>query len=104
MILAEVPRQGVRGYELVVWGEAAATTRHVIASHDGGRARAAVFAVTRMLARQYGVREPFSVFIVELPVEAACGEITLEAVGAQPEATETVAPRLKLCEKVRESA
>ena len=68
IVAAEVPRQAVRGYELVVWGTAPASTRRVVAYHPGGRATAAVFRVRRG-----------SVFVVELPVGAAGQPIDVRA-------------------------
>ncbi len=60
IVASEVPRQAVRGYELVVWGTAPASTRRLVVHHPGGRATAAVFRVRRG-----------SVFIAELPAGAA---------------------------------
>jgi len=38
----DVPRQAVRGYELVIWGTVPLSTRELVAHHQGGRARGAV--------------------------------------------------------------
>ena len=65
---AQVPRQAVRGYELVLWGTAPASTRRLVAYHSGGRATAAVFRGRRG-----------SVFIAELPVAAAGEPIEVRA-------------------------
>jgi hypothetical protein len=66
----QVPRQAVRGYELVVWGTAPVATRRVVAYHPGGQATAAVLPVRRDLARRLGAPAAFSVFVAELPVGA----------------------------------
>jgi hypothetical protein len=73
---ASRPRQGVRGYAFVVWGTAPASTSRVIVRSNAGMARAAVFDASR-IAR----RPPFAVFIAELPLTAACGDITVVAKG-----------------------
>jgi hypothetical protein len=68
---AEVPDQGVHGYQLVIWGIAGSSTRHVVARYNGIETEAAVFAVRRPLARAAGATRPFSVFVVELSRETA---------------------------------
>jgi hypothetical protein len=74
---AGVPRQGVRGYRLVIWGTAPARTRRVTARYDGGETEAAVFGLE--------TPAPYTVFVVELHREAACRRMTLRATGgAQP--------------------
>ena len=62
---ASRPRQGVRGYALVIWGTAGASTE-VVARFAGGTARAAIIKVSRELARTLG-EPPFSLFVMELP-------------------------------------
>jgi hypothetical protein len=86
------PRQAVRGYELVIWGTAAAGTTAVSARFRGGIARAAVLGVRPKLARRLGER-PFSLFVLELPLAAACDAITVRDDGA----TERIPPRRRLC-------
>lgn len=88
------PRQGVRGYEFVIWGTAAASTSDVVASFNAGRARAAVFKVRSKLARSFG-EPPFGLFVFELPLAAACGSVTVRTEG--PDATKRIPPRRKLC-------
>jgi hypothetical protein len=43
---------------------------------------------------------PFSLFVMELPVAAACGPVTV--VGEGPDATERIPPQSKLCERARD--
>jgi hypothetical protein len=71
------PRPGVRGYALVIWGTAAASTSEVEARFSGGAARAAVFNVEATDLRRFG-EAPFSLFVLEVPRRAACGPVTLE--------------------------
>jgi hypothetical protein len=93
---AEQPRQGVRGYAFVVWGTAEASTTDVVARFRQGRARAVVLNVRSKLARRFG-EPPFSLFVVELPLEAACATVTVgsSATGA----TEQIRPRRRVCER-----
>ena len=74
---AAQPRQGVRGYALVIWGTAGASTE-VTARFNGGTARAMVIKVGPQLARRLG-ESPFSLFVVELPLSAACATVTVAA-------------------------
>ena len=90
------PRDGVRGYEFVVWGTAAASTSDVVARFKSGRARAAVFKVQSKLARNFG-ESPFGLFVFELPLAAACGSVTVH--GDRSDATERIPPQHKLCER-----
>ena|SRR5215216_6180374 len=69
------PRQGVRGYGYVIWGTAGAAT-HLVARFMGGTAQAAVMRVGPGLAARFG-ESPFSLFVVELPLSAACAAITV---------------------------
>jgi hypothetical protein len=62
----------------------------------GLEAQAAVFDVEGPLARMVGATVPFSLFIGELPSEAACGEIQIEADEHKRTATETVSRRSKI--------
>lgn len=74
---ASQPRQGVRGYEFVIWGTAPAGTKTVVARAGAVVARAAVFGVPP------GVTAPsFAVFVFELPLSAPCDELILVANGA----------------------
>ena len=91
------PRQGVRGYALVIWGTIGAST-NVVAHFAGGTARAAVFNVPPGLARNFG-ESPFGLFVMELPLSAACAPVTVTGDG--PDATERIPPRPKLCELPR---
>lgn len=70
------PRQGVRGYALVIWGTAPPATRAVRVRFGRAAAAAAVFTVPARLSRRFG-EPPFSVFVVELPLQAACAPITV---------------------------
>src|SRR5918992_2184397 len=97
VIGVEVPRQAVRGYQLVIWGTSAASTRRVVAHHEGGRTRAAVFTVGRPLARAAGVTRPFSVFVVELHPEAACRRMLVRATGTAAPSTTWIRPQPRLC-------
>jgi hypothetical protein len=92
-----IPSQAVSGYRLVIWGTAGAGTRHVVARHRSGETAAAVFAVGPGLARAVGAVRPFSVFVVELDVEAACEAILVRGESRVGAETEQVAPRPKLC-------
>jgi hypothetical protein len=90
------PRQGVRGYALVVWGTAPPATAAVSARLGHATAAAAVFTVPAKLSRRFG-EPPFSIFVVELPLRAACAPITLR--NAHSEATKRIARRPRLCER-----
>jgi hypothetical protein len=90
------PRQGVRGYALVIWGTAPPGTTAVNASFGRKAAAAAVFTVAAEQAQRFGARR-FSLFIVELPLRAACGPITVRVV--QSGVIERIRRRPKLCER-----
>jgi len=92
---AAQPRQGVRGYAFVIWGTAGAST-DVIARFAGGTARAAVIKVPPELARNLG-ESPFSLFVTELPLSAACAPVTVAADGS--DAIHRIPARTKLCER-----
>jgi hypothetical protein len=77
-----VPRQAGRGYQFVVWGTAAPATRQVVAHHEGGQSKAAVFTVRGRLARAARAMRPFSVFVVELHRKALCHRVLVRATGA----------------------
>jgi hypothetical protein len=79
---AEIPRQAVRGYELVIWGTAPRSARKVVACYRGRRTAGAVFRVGRRLARKAGAPRRFAVFVVELPVRAARRPVVIRAGGA----------------------
>ncbi len=81
---ASQPRQSVRGYAFVVWGTAPAGTDRVVARSGSAKARAALFTVPRS-----PTGPPFRVFVLELPLAAACEEITVDATraGAAPTST-----------------
>jgi hypothetical protein len=96
---AAQPRQGVRGYAYVIWGTAGAST-DVVARFTGGTAQAAVFRVGPKLARNFG-ESPFGLFVIELPLSAACAAVTVAGKG--PDATERIAPEPKLCERASNS-
>ena len=96
---AAQPRQGVRGYAYVIWGTAGAST-DVVASFAGGTAQAAVFIVGTDLARELG-ESSFSLFVVEVPLLAACLPVTISGGGSA--ATERIPPQTKLCERARGS-
>jgi len=89
VVSVEVPDQGVRGYQLVLWGTAAPSTRRVVARyHEGAETNAAVFPVRRPLARTAGATRPFSVFVVELDPAAVC--VWVRATGASRSSTARV--------------
>ena len=88
---AAQPRQGVRGYALVIWGTAGASTE-VTARFTGGTARATVIKVGPQLARRLA-ESPFSLFVVELPLSAACAAVTVAANGA----TVRIPARTRVC-------
>jgi hypothetical protein len=89
VVEASVPRQAVRGYELVLWGEAP-TRGPVFAYFKGGDARAASFPLSD---REPG--DPKSIFVAEVPIGAACGSIRVES-GNEP--ADTLAPRPRTCQ------
>jgi hypothetical protein len=91
---AAQPRQGVRDYAYVIWGTAGAST-DVVANFAGGTAEAAGFRVGADLAREFG-ESSFSLFVVELPLSAACVPVTVS--GGASAATERIPPQTKLCE------
>jgi hypothetical protein len=110
VVSAQVPRQGVRGYELVIWGTAAPSTRRVVAHYEGERTGTAVFTVRRPLTRVAGAARPFSVFVVELDPQVPACSVLLRAAGASgPRTTDlrrtglrnasAVEPRLISCAK-----
>jgi hypothetical protein len=94
---AEQPRQGVRGYAYVIWGTAG-DAPDVVARFAGGTAHAAVFGVGRGLAQDLG-EAPFSVFVLELPLSAACAVVTVT--GKRADATERIPPDKESCERAR---
>ena len=87
VVAAEVPRQGVRGYRLVIWGTAASSTRRVVAHYEGERTAAAVFNVSGRLARAAGAARPFSVFVVELDPHVPACSVLLRATGGSGSST-----------------
>ena len=93
---ATQPRQGVRGYELVVWGYAPHATPAVEAHFGYSTTAAAVFPVRTEWAQRYG-RRPFSLFIVELPLRAACAQITIRA--TRSKAIRRVGRHPRLCKR-----
>jgi hypothetical protein len=88
---ARHPRQGVKGYGYVIWGTAG-SARSVDATFDGGIAHAALLPVPEPLARDYGA-PPFTLFVAELPLSAACGPVSVEADGA----TARIEPKPHVC-------
>ena len=88
---AAQPRQGVRDYALVIWGTAGASTE-VTARFTGGTARAMVIKMGPQLARTLG-ESPFSLFVVELPLSAACDAVTVAANGV----AERIPARPRVC-------
>ena len=97
------PRQAVRRYELVIWGTAEGATTDVVARFDAGSARAAIFAVpSRRAPWSFGEPVPFGLYVVELPLSAACGTITVHA--DTPAATKRIPQRRKLCDRARAAA
>jgi hypothetical protein len=73
-------RQGVNGYALVIWGTAGESTG-VVARFSEGTARATIIQVGPEHARNLGV-SPFRLFVMELPLSAACAAVTVAANGA----------------------
>ena len=51
-------------------------------------------------ARNFG-ESPFGLFVIELPLSAACATVTLAGKG--PDATERIPPQPKLCERASNS-
>lgn len=96
-VVPEIPRQLVRGYELVIWGVMRGAGGGVTTRFAGGKADAAVFGVDGKLARKVGAKRSFSVFIVELPSGAGCEAITVEAKGRAYRATDRIRPKRALC-------
>jgi hypothetical protein len=98
VLRVDVPDQGVRGYTLVVLGTANASTPEVVALHDGDEIRAAVFTVGHGLTEAVGAKRPFSVFVVELPLEAACQPIHVRGHGPSGTTRDRSRARPKHCE------
>ena len=94
------PHQGVRGYRYVVWGTAPRATRGVLARFGSVTADAAVFKVPSRRAPWTFGESPFALFVVEFPLAAACGSVTLVREGSG--ATKRVRPQGKLCERARD--
>jgi hypothetical protein len=94
---AAQPRQGVGGYAFVIWGTAGASTG-VTARFAEGSARAVLIDVPAVLARSFG-EPPFSLFVMELPLAAACRPVTVAARGS--DATRRIPAQTKLCEASR---
>jgi hypothetical protein len=90
------PRQGVRGYGLVIWGTAPPATSAVSVRFGQGAGAGAVFDVPARLSRRFG-EPPFSLFVVELPLRAACAAMTVRV--ARSEATERIGRRAKPCRR-----
>ncbi|MGH2963620.1 MAG: hypothetical protein ACRDL3_15725 [Solirubrobacterales bacterium] len=91
---------GVRGgYEVVVLGIASAGTRSVEVGFSGGTGPAAVIPVNRSLARRVGAPRPFSLFIAELPVLAACRRISVRARTAAGTRIRHAPARRKVCDR-----
>ena len=82
---AEVPRQAVRGYELVIWGIVPPSARGIVARHRGGRTTGAV------------LRGSFSAFVAELPAGAACHPIELRTTGSSASARVRLRARAEFC-------
>ena len=97
VVRIDIPVQGVRGYGLVIWGTAQASTEDVVFDHEGGESEAAVFAMSGRLAHAVGAPRPLSVFVVELAPEAACQPILVRAEGRSDPTTERIMARPKLC-------
>jgi hypothetical protein len=88
---ASQPSQGVSDYAYVIWGTTG-DAGEVVARYDGGSAKAVVFEVRRDLAAELG-EDPFRLFVLELPLAAGCGRVTISA-GA---AADRVAARPRVC-------
>jgi hypothetical protein len=93
VIQARLPVPVVRGYEWVTWGTVGPSARRVYTESADRVARAALFEVGKALAGDLGADEPFSVFAVELPVEAACQEVAVRASPAAAKTSELIDPR-----------
>lgn len=87
---------GVRGYAFVVWGTGPVSTSRVEARFGNDVGRAAVLKVESELARDFGER-PFSLFVAELPLRAACGPITAETDNGN--ATQRIPPQPRMCDR-----
>jgi hypothetical protein len=95
---AQHPREGVRDYALVVWGTAAPSAAEVVSHFGREAARAAVFKVGPVLARRLG-QPPFSFFVVELPLRAACVPIRVRE--QRSGETRRVGPKPTVCRRAR---
>jgi len=93
---ASQPQQAVRGYELVFWGTTRASTSEVVARYGDEPVRAAVFEVGPKLSSRFGER-PFSLFVLELPLDAACTSVAVETDASAR--TERIRPQPKICER-----
>lgn len=92
---AQQPRQAVRGYRFVIWGTAPPGMTEVVARFNAGVAHAAVFKVPSNRAPWTFGERPFALFVVEVPLAAACDPVTL--VGAGATAAARVARRPAIC-------
>lgn len=91
------PRQAARGYAYVIWGTAGASTK-VVAGFTGGTVQAAVLTVGPELAREFG-EPPFSLYVMELPLSAACAAVTVAGDGS--DASERIPRQRKLCKRAQ---
>lgn len=97
VVSASIPSQAVRGYQLVLWGTAPPPTSGVSARYERGTTKAAVFPVGASLAREVGASRPFSIFVVELYPQAACGRVLIRAEGAFGSRVTRTGPRPRIC-------
>jgi hypothetical protein len=92
---ASQPRQAVDRYEYVIWGTAPRRTEEIFARFASGTARAAIFRVPSTRAPWTFGTTPFALFVVELPLAAACGTVAIDGDGLA--APERIHPQRKLC-------
>ena len=76
VIGVERPRPGVRRYRLVIWGFASSGAAAVEARSKDDVGRAAVLGLPNSIPAQLRAR-PLTLFVVELPLTAACSTITV---------------------------
>ena len=88
-----MPKQGVEGYQLVLWG-AAPGGENVEARYGSSETEAAVFPVPREVRIAPG---EMSLFVVELPQAAACEEVVvMDDAGNE----DRVPPNTRICQEV----
>lgn len=77
ILAARVPRQGIRGYERVLWGFAPRDARQVVVRTGEVRDSAALLRVPGALGRRVGAPGAFTVFVAEVPRSFDCEDVII---------------------------